>query len=170
MISVHGVYGQVLFNDTILHNIAYGRPSATQEQVIQAAKQAVIAAFMLCFKSIFRLIVCVPVEVLEHDVVQKFSSDLCFPPVFVQQRLHDAVLRMPDGYATRVGERGLKVRVPFGQKNIKGIMSLFKIILLYIYLESNNQCRWLFDSLLRTSGSGFSNIWKSKNLQFQFFF
>jgi ABC-type transport system involved in Fe-S cluster assembly fused permease/ATPase subunit len=64
----------VLFNDTILHNIAYGRPSATQEQVIQAAKQA---------------------------------------------RLHDAVLRMPDGYATRVGERGLKVRVPLGQKNIK---------------------------------------------------
>jgi len=65
VISVHGVYEQVLFNDTILHNIAYGRPSATQEQVIQAAKQAVIAAFMLCFKSIFRLIVCAPVEVLE---------------------------------------------------------------------------------------------------------
>jgi hypothetical protein len=53
---------------------------------------------------------------------------------------------------------------------MKGIMSLFKVILLYIYLESNNQCRWLFDCLLRTSGSGFSNILKSKNLQFQFFF
>jgi hypothetical protein len=66
VISVHGVYEQVLFNDTILHNIAYGRPSATQEQVVQAAKQAVIAAFMLCFKPIFRLIVCVPVQVLER--------------------------------------------------------------------------------------------------------
>ncbi|XP_024389838.1 ABC transporter B family member 23, mitochondrial [Physcomitrium patens] len=54
----------VLFNDTIMHNIAYGRPNATQEQVIQAAKQA---------------------------------------------RLHDAVLRMPDGYSTMVGERGLKL-------------------------------------------------------------
>lgn len=54
----------VLFNDTIMHNIAYGRPNATQEQVIQAAKQA---------------------------------------------RLHDAVLRMPDGYLTMVGERGLKL-------------------------------------------------------------
>ncbi len=49
-------------------------------------------------------------------------------------------------------------------------MSLFKIILLYIYLESNNHCRRLFDCLLRTSGSSFSNIWKSKNLQFQSFF
>ncbi|KAH8949613.1 hypothetical protein BDL97_10G041600 [Sphagnum fallax] len=71
----------VLFNDTILHNIAYGRPSATQEQVIQAAKQA---------------------------------------------RLHDAVLRMPDGYATRVGERGLKLsggekqRVAIARAFLKG--------------------------------------------------
>ncbi|KAG0582977.1 hypothetical protein M758_3G101900 [Ceratodon purpureus] len=54
----------ILFNDTIMYNIAYGRPNATQEQVIQAAKQA---------------------------------------------RLHDAVLRMPDGYLTMVGERGLKL-------------------------------------------------------------
>jgi ABC-type transport system involved in Fe-S cluster assembly fused permease/ATPase subunit len=49
VISVHGVYEQVLFNDTILHNIAYGRPSATQEQVIQAAKQAV--KLLLCYAS-----------------------------------------------------------------------------------------------------------------------
>lgn len=54
----------VLFNDTIMHNIAYGKPNATQEQIIQAAKQA---------------------------------------------RLHDAVLRMPEGYQTMVGERGLKL-------------------------------------------------------------
>jgi len=31
--------------------------------------------------------------------------------VFLLQRLHDAVLRMPDGYLTMVGERGLKVHI-----------------------------------------------------------
>lgn len=30
---------------------------------------------------------------------------------FLLQRLHDAVLRMPDGYLTMVGERGLKVHI-----------------------------------------------------------
>ncbi|CAM6086696.1 unnamed protein product [Calypogeia fissa] len=54
----------VLFNDTIFHNISYGRPSATEEEVMQASQQA---------------------------------------------RLHDAVKRMPDGYNTVVGERGLKL-------------------------------------------------------------
>lgn len=39
---------QVLFNDTIMHNIAYGRPNATQEQVIQAAKQAVRNELLQC--------------------------------------------------------------------------------------------------------------------------
>jgi len=54
----------VLFNDTIFYNIAYGRPSATKEEVEEAAKLA---------------------------------------------RIHDFVLSLPDGYATRVGERGLKL-------------------------------------------------------------
>lgn len=54
----------VLFNDTILANIAYGRPDATVAEVEQAAKLAHIHAF---------------------------------------------ILAMPDGYQTRVGERGLKL-------------------------------------------------------------
>ncbi|HKM61867.1 MAG TPA: ABC transporter ATP-binding protein/permease [Acidisphaera sp.] len=54
----------VLFNDTIRYNIAYGRPSASREEVEQAAKFA---------------------------------------------QVHDFVLRLPDGYETRVGERGLKL-------------------------------------------------------------
>ena len=54
----------VLFNDTILYNIAYGRPGASQDEIEQAARSA---------------------------------------------QVHDFVLRLPDGYATRVGERGLKL-------------------------------------------------------------
>jgi ATP-binding cassette subfamily B protein len=36
----------VLFNDTIYHNIAYGRPDATREEVIQAARYAHIHGFI----------------------------------------------------------------------------------------------------------------------------
>ena len=54
----------VLFNDTIRYNIAYGRPDATEEEIIEAAKLA---------------------------------------------QVHDFVMRMPQGYDTIVGERGLKL-------------------------------------------------------------
>jgi len=54
----------VLFNETLEYNIAYGRPSAAESEVIEAARLA---------------------------------------------RLHDLVERLPDGYETKVGERGLKL-------------------------------------------------------------
>jgi ATP-binding cassette subfamily B protein len=54
----------VLFNDTIGYNVAYGRPEATREEAIEAAKLA---------------------------------------------RIHDFVASLPDGYESRVGERGLKL-------------------------------------------------------------
>lgn len=54
----------VLFNESIFYNIQYGNPSATKEEVEEAAKKA---------------------------------------------NVHDAILRMPDGYNTSVGERGLKL-------------------------------------------------------------
>ena len=54
----------ILFNDSILYNIAYGRPSASREEVIEAAKLA---------------------------------------------RIHDTIMRMPEGYDSVVGERGLKL-------------------------------------------------------------
>ena len=54
----------VLFNDTIYYNIAYGRPGATREEVLQAARSAHIHAF---------------------------------------------IESLPQGYDTRVGERGLKL-------------------------------------------------------------
>ena len=45
--SLHGAVGMVpqdtvLFNDTILHNIRYGRMGATDEEVFEAAKAASI--------------------------------------------------------------------------------------------------------------------------------
>ncbi len=54
----------VLFNDTVEYNIAYGRPGATHDEIVQAATLA---------------------------------------------QIHDFVSRLPDGYATTVGERGLKL-------------------------------------------------------------
>jgi len=54
----------VLFNDTIGYNIAYARPDATQDDIIEAAKAA---------------------------------------------QVHDFIAALPQGYATRVGERGLKL-------------------------------------------------------------
>ncbi|MES2538751.1 MAG: ABC transporter ATP-binding protein/permease [Pseudomonadota bacterium] len=54
----------VLFNDTIEYNIAYGKPGASKEEIVGAAKAAYI---------------------------------------------HDFIDTLPDGYATMVGERGLKL-------------------------------------------------------------
>ena len=64
--SIIGMVPQdtVLFNDTIYYNIAYGRPTAHQEEIEEAARQA---------------------------------------------RIHDFIVSLPDGYQTRVGERGLKL-------------------------------------------------------------
>ncbi len=54
----------VLFNDTLFYNIQYGRPEASPEEVIAAARAA---------------------------------------------HLHEFIARLPDGYETQVGERGLKL-------------------------------------------------------------
>jgi ABC-type transport system involved in Fe-S cluster assembly fused permease/ATPase subunit len=54
----------VLFNDTIGYNIAYGRPGASESEVVEAARLA---------------------------------------------QIHDFILSLPEGYETRVGERGLKL-------------------------------------------------------------
>jgi ATP-binding cassette subfamily B protein len=54
----------VLFNDSIEYNIAYGRPGATHEEIVEAARLA---------------------------------------------QIHDFIASTPQGYATPVGERGLKL-------------------------------------------------------------
>ncbi|PHH89959.1 hypothetical protein CDD83_4849 [Cordyceps sp. RAO-2017] len=53
-----------LFNDTVEHNIRYGRIDASREQVVAAAKRA---------------------------------------------RIHDTIEKFPDGYGTKVGERGMMI-------------------------------------------------------------
>src|SRR5262249_40842810 len=71
----------VLFNDTVLYNIRYGRPDATDEEVYEAARLAQIDGF---------------------------------------------IRRLPDGYRTMVGERGLKLsggekqRVAIARTILKG--------------------------------------------------
>ncbi|WP_413872460.1 ABCB family ABC transporter ATP-binding protein/permease [Albidovulum sp.] len=64
----------VLFNDTIHYNIAYGRPEASRQDLMAAAKAA---------------------------------------------KIHDFILSLPEGYETRVGERGLKLSG--GEKQRVGI-------------------------------------------------
>lgn len=54
----------VLFNASILFNVRYSKPLATEEEVYAACKAA---------------------------------------------KIHDQILRFPDGYATSVGERGLRL-------------------------------------------------------------
>ena len=54
----------VLFNDTILYNIRYGRPDASDQEVHEAARAA---------------------------------------------HIHDFIVELPEGYETKVGERGLKL-------------------------------------------------------------
>ncbi|MFO1174074.1 MAG: ABC transporter ATP-binding protein/permease [Paracoccaceae bacterium] len=77
--SLHDAIGvvpqdTVLFNDTILYNIAYGRPEARREELIAAAKAA---------------------------------------------KIHDFIMTLPEGYETKVGERGLKLSG--GEKQRVGI-------------------------------------------------
>jgi ATP-binding cassette subfamily B protein len=77
--SLHAAIGvvpqdTVLFNDTILYNIAYGRPEAIRAEIEEAARAA---------------------------------------------KIHDFIEGLPDGYETRVGERGLKLSG--GEKQRVGI-------------------------------------------------
>ncbi|MDX5414151.1 MAG: ABC transporter ATP-binding protein/permease [Rhodobacterales bacterium] len=78
-VSLHDAIGvvpqdTVLFNDTIRYNIAYGRDGATEDEIMQAARDA---------------------------------------------QIHDFIMRLPDGYDTQVGERGLKLSG--GEKQRVGI-------------------------------------------------
>lgn len=82
----------VLFNDTIEYNILYGKPSASHEEVVSAAKLA---------------------------------------------KIHDFIIGLPDGYETKVGERGL--RLSGGEKQRVGIArAILKSPALMIYDEATS--------------------------------
>ncbi len=77
--SLHEMIGvvpqdTVLFNDTVLYNIAYGRPKASPSEIEEAARAA---------------------------------------------KIHDFIMTLPEGYQTKVGERGLKLSG--GEKQRVGI-------------------------------------------------
>lgn len=67
-----------LFDASVAENILYGRPDATEEEVIEAARRA---------------------------------------------NIHDEIMKMPEGYRTRIGERG--VRLSGGQKQRLSIARVF---------------------------------------------
>ena len=76
----------VLFNDTLLHNLAYGKLGATQEQIDNVVRFG---------WSIFFFLVTLAIHAC---------------PCFIRMAGLDAVIsRMPQGYKTLVGERGLKL-------------------------------------------------------------
>lgn len=89
----------MLFNDTIYHNIRYGRLSATEEEV--GGKLLVSARFLL-----FHSVMYAP-----QSLVLSLRDP--FTQVYDAARraaIHDTIMNFPDKYSTVVGERGLKVR------------------------------------------------------------
>lgn len=100
---------QVLFNDTIYHNIRYGRLSATVEEVDCDASW--IKYFLFFF--LFPLIVGYFVMSQVYDAAR-------------QAAIHDTIMNFPDKYSTIVGERGLKVSLLFN--TCQNIVQVNKIV------------------------------------------
>lgn len=95
----------VLFNDTVEYNILYGRPSATNAEVIAAAKLA---------------------------------------------KIHDFISSLPDGYNTKVGERGL--RLSGGEKQRVGIArAILKSPAIMIYDEATSALDTKVEREIQTS-------------------
>lgn len=89
------LFFQVLFNDTIFHNIHYGRLSASEEEV--------------CWE--FYIFFYFNLQLLYYLSLPCYQMK-CFNKVYNAARqaaIHDTIMKFPQKYATVVGERGLKV-------------------------------------------------------------
>ncbi|RCI14461.1 hypothetical protein L249_5935 [Ophiocordyceps polyrhachis-furcata BCC 54312] len=71
----------ILFDDTIINNVRYGRITATDEEVYEACRAACI-----------------------HDKIKAFTNGM-----FLNSLLSEKELTISLGYETRVGERGVKL-------------------------------------------------------------
>jgi len=68
----HCLQDTVLFNDTIFYNIAYGRPTATREEVLEAARLARID------DAIRQMPVLLPSNYLLFILLSFLISIICF--------------------------------------------------------------------------------------------
>ncbi|CAI5487601.1 unnamed protein product [Closterium sp. Naga37s-1] len=107
---------QVLFNDSIMYNIRYGRPSATDEEVYEAARQAAIHEQILEFPKGYDTMVG------ERGLKVRENHEDSF---FVLNAFTQ-LSTFPKGYDTMVGECGLKIsggekqRVALARTFLKG--------------------------------------------------
>ncbi|KIY95291.1 ATP-binding cassette sub-family B member 6, partial [Monoraphidium neglectum] len=106
----------VLFNETVMYNIRYGRPSATDAQARAIARVLGTAA---AWQALLRA----------RDFGAFHTQQLHGQYVYEAARvahIHQHLLSFPNGYATRVGERGLRLsggekqRVAFARAVLKG--------------------------------------------------
>ena len=120
-LPLHVYQDTVLFNDTILQNIRYGRPDAGDDEVMEAARMAHLhggRAFALfgrfsapwCMRlcAFRRGAGCAAQGCMSGGRGRRAFPDQKRTPQTPSPQT-DAVMRMPDGYATAVGERGLKL-------------------------------------------------------------
>lgn len=90
----------MLFNDTIFHNIRYGRLSATEEEV---CGEHFIVNYILSFSLCKVCINIFYIFSLKHFSIQVYDAAR-------RAAIHETIMTFPDKYSTVVGERGLKVR------------------------------------------------------------
>lgn len=89
---------QVLFNDTIFHNIHYGRLSATKEEVTSVTLYPCLLLHLANFHGQFQILLILLLYAFQqvYEAAQRAA-------------IHDTIMKFPDEYSTVVGERGLKV-------------------------------------------------------------